>query len=118
LTTTGSASADPHHPHVIHVEGDIDMATASCLTDALDAVIGAALTPSSVVLDMSHLTFIDSMGLSELVRVNETLTSSGRALVLRNVPARAMRLLELTRLDETFTIEPRSADPGPLQATQ
>ena len=94
------------------------MATASCLTEALEAVTGAAVVPSSVVLDLSNLTFIDSTGLSELVRVNETLTSSGRALVLRNVPARAMQLLELTRLDETFTIEPRSADPGPLQAAQ
>lgn len=57
------------------------------------------------IVDLSEVDFVDSTALAELVRAMKQLRQSGGNLVLRR-PSNAVRIiLELTKLDQAFTIE-------------
>ena len=80
--------------------GEVDLASA---TD-LEACIRRALegSPSSVVLDLAGLTFIDSSGLRVLVSVSADARSQAVSFGLRNVPGHAQRVLDITGLSGMF----------------
>jgi anti-anti-sigma factor len=77
---------------VIHVRGEIDMATCERLRDAIEPHLGPQQT---IVLDLSGVRFMDSSCVRVLLHARGTLTSDGGSLVLRN-PSRAARLLLTT----------------------
>lgn len=58
-----------------------------------------------VVIDATGLTFIDSSGLSVLVGAAKRLAADGRFLVLRNVRAPILRVLQITSLDTIVRVE-------------
>ena len=90
----------PGGPCAVTVRGEVDLASA---TD-LEACIRHALegSPSSVVLDLAGLTFIDSSGLRVLVSVSADARSRAVSFGLRNVPGHAQRVLDITGLSEMF----------------
>ena len=57
-----------------------------------------------IALDLGHVEYVDSSGLSSLVAVLKRLTSTSR-LVLFAVTEPVMRLFKLTRMDRIFVIE-------------
>jgi len=77
---------------VIFVEGEIDMATAERLRNALESHMGPE---QSIVLDMSGVEFMDSSCLRMLVQARGKLTGDGGSLVLRNPSPAAHRLLSV-----------------------
>jgi len=77
---------------VIHVRGEIDMATCERLRDAIEPHLGPRQT---IVLDLSGVRFMDSSCLHVLLQARGTLTADGGSLVLRN-PSRAAHLLLTT----------------------
>ena len=87
---------------VVFVMGEVDMSTSRALVRSLAApTLDRA---QAVVVDLSACTFMDSSGLSTLVDANERLCSSGRRLALV-VPGKCLlRALEVTGLDEAFSI--------------
>lgn len=90
----GGASA------VVIVRGEIDVATSP----ELDNVV-ADLTDGEIVIDLSGVTFMGSIGLASLLRASQHATEHGGHLVLRS-PSRPVRdLLEMTHLLDRFTIE-------------
>ncbi len=57
------------------------------------------------IVDLSEVDFVDSTALAELVRAMKQLRQEGGNLILRR-PSNAVRIiLELTKLDQAFTIE-------------
>ncbi len=87
-------------PRDVQVRGEIDLATAPELeARVLQAFDGG---PSSIVLDLDGLTFIDSSGLRALVALSKAAGDRGALLTLRNVPRHAQRVLELTGLSDFF----------------
>lgn len=87
-------------PREVHIRGEIDIATATDLeARVLDAFEGG---PSSIVLDLEGLTFIDSSGLRALVALSKAAGERASSLVLRNVPRHAQRVLDLTGLSDFF----------------
>ena len=74
---------------VIHVRGEIDIATCERLRDAIEPFLGPEQT---IVLDLSGVEFMDSSALHVLEQARGTLTADGGSLILRN-PSRAARLL-------------------------
>jgi anti-sigma B factor antagonist len=87
-------------PREIHIRGEVDLASATELeTRVLEAFEGG---PSAIVLDLEALTFIDSSGLRALVSLSKEASDRGAALVLRNVPRHAQRVLDLTGLSDFF----------------
>ena len=75
---------------VIHVRGEIDIATAGRLRDAIEPHMGPEQT---IVLDFSEVEFMDSSCLSVLVQARGRLTENGGSLVLRNPSSAAHRVL-------------------------
>ncbi|HZP30441.1 MAG TPA: STAS domain-containing protein [Acidimicrobiia bacterium] len=104
-----SAAADDAHalritveegpPVVLHVAGDLDLHTSPQLADRLDAV-----GEGDVVVDCEHLRFVDSIGVSLLVRIAHELRAEGRTLALRNVSSVPHRTLEILGLTEMLGV--------------
>jgi len=86
---------------VIQVRGEIDMATAGQLRDAIEPHMGPA---QIIVMDLSEVKFMDSSCLNVLAEARTTLTADGGSLLLRNPSSAAHRVLTaggLTDLLET-----------------
>jgi anti-anti-sigma factor len=77
-------------PPVLHVRGELDVATASDLAGALNDVLSSE---STLVVDLADLTFVDAAGLRVILRAADACHEGGR-LTLVNA-RRVSRLLEL-----------------------
>jgi len=75
---------------IIYVRGEIDIATAGRLRDAIEPHMGPSQT---IVLDLSDVEFMDSSCLQVLIQARTTLTADGGSLILRNPSAAAHRVL-------------------------
>ena len=80
------------------VRGDLDIATAPRLAEAVESQLSQQ--PQSLVVDLSHTTFLDSSGARELARVARRAAAAGVALEVvcprANRPVRlVVDLLEL-----------------------
>src|SRR6185369_16605216 len=80
-------------PERYRLSGELDMATAETLRDALDPVVQAN---GRLVLDVGEITFIDSSGLRALLQLSEQMNGSA-PLVLSQVPPSVRRLLDVAR---------------------
>jgi anti-sigma B factor antagonist len=85
---------------VIAVSGDVDLATAPELRAACESAIAAA--PDVVRLDLGELTFLDSSGISVLVKTQQDLESQGGSLVLHRLDDRTRRVLAVAGLADFF----------------
>ena len=83
--------------HTICPSGELDVATADDVQAELERV--EATDASSIVLDLSDLTFMDSTGVRLLVNAEvRSRADSNRLTLLRGRPA-VQRVLELTSVD-------------------
>jgi anti-sigma B factor antagonist len=84
------------------VRGDVDMATAPLMTDALDEAIRRSAGP--FVIDLCDVTFLDSRGIQGLVRARALLGRDDRPIALVCPPGRVRRVLDLVGFDDLFAI--------------
>ena len=87
---------------VVAVAGEVDVATAPRLRDRLDAAIDRG--PPLLVVDLSSVTFIDSMGLGVLIGAAKRVEEAGVTLRVVIAEPRILKLFEITGLLEIFTI--------------
>jgi anti-anti-sigma factor len=87
---------------VIHIRGDIDIATAGRLRDVIEPHLGPEQT---IVLDFSEVTFCDTACLTLLVQARGRLTADGGSLVLRNPSAFPRRLLTMAKAQGLIDID-------------
>jgi anti-anti-sigma factor len=99
----GKIRVDGNDVHVT-LAGEIDAASSATLQARLDGLIES--TNGRVTLDMSGISFMDSSGIRALVGTHQRMSAHGRLLILRNVSAATMRVLDLTGLAETLNIDP------------
>ncbi|MFI6318888.1 STAS domain-containing protein [Nonomuraea sp. NPDC050556] len=83
---------------VITAHGELDIAAANALTEAADAALLDTCRPN-LVLDLSALTFMDSMGLHSVLACRERARARGGDIVLVNPGAQVARLLRITMVD-------------------
>jgi anti-sigma B factor antagonist len=97
---------------VVSVVGELDIASAPELEDRLAAAESAG--NPSLVVDLNRLDFIDSTGLSTLVRSSKRMEQVGVSFALVCQPDRieVHRVLEILGFDEVFTIHPTLTDAG------
>jgi len=86
---------------VLAVGGEIDMVTAPQFEKAIDAVL--ADDPQTLVIDLTEVTLLASVGLRLLVTANKRLGESDRFAVVAAAPA-TIRPIELTDLNEVFDL--------------
>jgi anti-sigma B factor antagonist len=96
---------------VVHVEGEIDSHVAPAFDDVLQAL------PGSLTLDCSAVTFLDSMGISVLVRHYRQRCEEGGSLRLVEVSRPVWRALEITQLLELTGCPSGDVATAPLSYT-
>ncbi len=88
---------------VVSAGGEVDVSTAPRLREQLATLpVGAR----RVVVDLSDVTFLDSRGLGVLVAAWKKCRESGASLDLVVAKPQVAKVLEITRLDDMFTIFP------------
>lgn len=85
---------------VLAVGGDLDLASAPRLLDDADAAM--ADPTESIALDLGAVTFVDSSGLTALLRVQRNATERGIAFTLGPVPPQVRRVIDIAGLGPTF----------------
>jgi anti-anti-sigma factor len=87
----------------VAVAGEIDMATAPRVREAVD---GADLDHASqLALDLGSVTFMDSTGLRLVIGLDALAHERGRRFVLMHAPPHVLRLLEVSGLRDRFVHE-------------
>ena len=83
---------------VITVSGELDLASSAALEEELARVIES--DSEQVVLDLRELEFMDSTGLSTLVKAHQRAEGVGKRFGLVRGPQQVQRLLSLTGVEE------------------
>jgi anti-anti-sigma factor len=97
---------EPGHT-AVRVTGDLDLETAPQLLAAIEPHLAGGSEP--LVLDLSRLSFIDSSGLSALIRINQRMTDAGCGLTIVAPAPPVAKVLEITGLDRVLPLRPGPA---------
>src|SRR5262249_31708202 len=102
-----TASADGHQVKVV---GEVDIATAPQLAEAL-----AQFATSTVRVDITGVTFLDSSGLHALYAAHRYISrNGGRMNICGELDPRIKRVIDMTELTEVFEFDPQHVDPRPF----
>jgi anti-anti-sigma factor len=100
---------------VVSLSGECDLLTAGQLRDALAAQIaGGAL---HLTVDLSRLTFADSVSIRVLIQADRALKEAGGALELANPHASVARSLDLLGVAQILTVRTKTPS-GPQPTIQ
>lgn len=86
----------------ITVVGEVDVATAPQLKDALLAVVDAGA--ASLRVDLAEVAFIDSAGLGVLIGALKRVREGGGTIELVGLQPAPRKVVEITGLDELFVL--------------
>jgi len=87
---------------VISLSGELDLASSPALEEAIDRVF--ASETKVVVIDLRRLEFMDSTGLSIIVKAQQTAEDRDVQLNVVNGPAQVQRLLSLTGVADRVSL--------------
>ena len=88
---------------VVAINGPIIVGeSARQFTEFLDGVLDE--DGQGAIIDLTHINYVDSTGLGELVGYMQLFNEKGRHLALLNPHDRILSLLKLTSLDKEFRI--------------
>ena len=92
---------DENGATVVAFEGDVDLESSPEARRILLDCLGRA---SSLLVDLSAVTYIDSSGVASLVESFQSARKTGRNFALVAVSGSVLSVLQLSRLDTVFTI--------------
>lgn len=87
---------------VIGVSGELDLASSPALEQELER--GAASQAKVVIVDLRNLEFMDSTGLSVIVRAHQRATENGQRFGVVKGPQQVQRLLSLTGVADRLNL--------------
>ena len=87
---------------VIEVSGELDLASSPALEQELERCSGSEA--EVVIVDLRKLEFMDSTGLSVLVRAHQRATEGGSRFGIVKGPPQVQRLLDLTGVARRLTM--------------
>jgi len=85
---------------VVHLSGELDLAAAAAFRRCLHA-----LSAQCVVLDFTHVTFLDSTALGVLVAARKRADHDGGNIVLHGVQPVQMKVLEIVGLTKYLSFD-------------
>jgi len=103
---------------LVALRGELDLLSVSKVAEVLDDLEPQADGLRHVVLDLRGLTFMDVLGLKELIRQNEFARSNRHNLAVVRGTAAIQRVLELTRVEEMLVLVDDPDDLVPPPATR
>jgi anti-sigma B factor antagonist len=89
---------------VVAAAGEIDLTNAECLRDALLSAFNAGAT--AVVVDLTAVTFLDSAGVTALVRAARRASASEAALRVAVTSPAVLRVLDLVGINQLVPVYP------------
>lgn len=89
---------------VVSADGDVDLTSAADLEEQVAAACADARPPGPVVVDLSGVSFLGSIGLSLLVNAHQKCQDNSLELRIVATSRAVLRPLEVTRLDEQLRI--------------
>jgi anti-anti-sigma factor len=93
---------------VVTATGEVDLVNAESLRDALLSALNAGAL--GLVVDMTATTFLDSAGVTALVRASRRASATEAALRLAVTAAPVLRVLNLVGIDQLIEIYPSVSD--------
>ncbi len=93
---------DDERAVVIGVSGELDLASSPELEAELER--GTSSDVELLIIDLRKLEFMDSTGLSVLVRAHQKATERGKRLAVVKGPQQVQRLLSLTGVADRLTV--------------
>ena len=87
---------------LIGVRGELDLASSPGLEQELERQVESGV--ELVIVDLRQLEFMDSTGLSVLVRAHQQAVEAGRRFVVIRGPQQVQRLLSLTGVADRLTL--------------
>jgi anti-anti-sigma factor len=93
---------------VVTAAGEIDLTNAECLRDSLMSAFNAGA--AAVVVDLTATTFLDSAGVTALVRASRRATASEAALRVAVTAPSVLRVLNLVGIDQLVPVHPSLAE--------
>ena len=103
MGTFGTHASRTNGTAVVAVRGDVDLYTAPLLWEAIDGAI--ANVPHELVIDLSDVSFLDSSGLSVLVKAHKRLSPVDGTVVVRGAADQVYMALEMTKLTSVLKVE-------------
>jgi anti-sigma B factor antagonist len=100
---------------VVDVRGTLDAATVDALRSALLGTL-TGHRPVTMIVDLTFVTFMDSLGIGALVAGHTAARETGTAFVLRNPSEFVHRQLRVTGLAELFGLS--AVDPSGAHRSQ
>jgi len=88
---------------VLTIDGVIDLATSPPLEELLGQLVDEG--PAALVMDLTGVSFLASVGLRILAETHERIGGSGKFAVVASGPVTA-RPIQLTKLDEFLALYP------------
>jgi len=92
-------------PLVLTLSGELDVASANEVVARGEALLGDAVAGQRLVIDLGRVEFIDSSGLSGLLRVRRLAVERGSSISLREVSPDVAMLLRLTGIEQLLPTE-------------
>jgi anti-sigma B factor antagonist len=89
---------------LVLVEGEVDIATASKLISVLNSSVAEAI--KSVVVDLTHVGFMDSTGLALLINARRRLSLRRKGFAVVCPPGQLRRVFEITDMIDTLHVCP------------
>ncbi|MGD2059956.1 MAG: STAS domain-containing protein [Acidimicrobiia bacterium] len=89
---------------VIAVQGEVDLATVDDLRGAIDQAVGGG--SSSVAIDLTDATFMDSTGLKALVMAHRQFDEDGKSFAIVVAGGPVSRLIDLSGVNTTIRTVP------------
>ena len=89
---------------VVHVDGDIDVATSDQLRDDMSHLVDSG---PNLVLDLTEVRFMDTIGINALLAARSAVRRHGGSLAVRNPSNTVQRVLEVTGLYDLLIQPPQ-----------
>ena len=85
------------------LHGEIDIGNAAELDADLQRTIAA--TDAHVLVDCTHLTFIDSSGVRVLLQASQSLEAQGRRMLLANLTRNCRKVFDILGVSDMYSYE-------------
>ena len=87
----------------LYPTGELDHHGAKKAMLSIESRIDLTL-PRECVLDLRHITFMDSSGIAVILKTHRLVNEAGGRLTVENVPAQAMRVIDAAGIDRIVPI--------------
>jgi len=86
-----------------YLRGEVDVSVATKVRNELQVIVIAS--DAHLLVDCTHLTFIDSYGIAILLEANRDLEAQGRHMLIANVPAQQRNAFELLGISDLLRFD-------------